>query len=117
MIYLDKPISSTFKLDDFKTSGLTDVKVYGYEPVSDNAIQHPYFPQQCFNNIGIQWSTNEKEIQILIQGNNEILQDTFVEISNDEGTFVKFIGVPDSKQIFIPNYGNPGTTSVKLYCM
>ena len=114
MVYLEKPKSSTFKLDNLETEGLKDIKVYGYEPVSDNSIQHPYFPQQSFNNIGIQWSANEKEIQILIQGP---IQDTFVEITNDEGTFVTFIGVPDSKQIFIPNYGNPETTNVKLYCM
>ncbi len=118
MVYLEKPRSITFQLEGFKTTGLKNVKVYGFLPAYDIKIQNPYPPQQFFNNIEVLWSANEKEIEVLILDDyNRGLGDSFVEITNDEGIYVAFIDVPTNKKIFIPNYGKPEVIGVKLYSL
>ncbi|MCK5607981.1 hypothetical protein KAR91_39235 [Candidatus Pacearchaeota archaeon] len=119
MVYLEKPISTTFALTGFETTGLKDVKIYGYVPATDPGVQNPYQPQQSFNDVEIQWKADHNGIGLTLLDIGIIigLEDSFVEITTTEGSFVTFIDVPTNQKIFIPYNGDSAITSVNLYCM
>jgi len=117
MVYLEKPRSIIFRLKGFETTGLMNVKVYGYETATGPRVQNPYYSLQTFNDIKMQWSANDEEIQVLLPDNNLSLGDTFAEITTTEGSFVVFLDKPENKEILIPKYAKPTTTRVKLYSL
>lgn len=117
MVYLEKPRSAAFQVEGFKITGLKAVKVYCYELFTDPGIQNPYLPLQSFNNVEMQWSANDEEIQILLYDNFGDLGDSFAEITTTDGSFTVFIDKPNNKEILIPKYAKPTTTGVKLYSL
>jgi hypothetical protein len=117
MVYLEKPRTVTFQIEGFRTTGLKAVKVYYYALFTDPGIQNPYLPLQSFNDVEMQWSANDEEIQILLNDNFGDLGDSFAEITTTDGSFAVFVDKPNSKEILIPKYGKPVTTGVKLFSM
>lgn len=115
MVYMEKPRAVTFNVQGFQTSGLKDVKVYCYEPVTDPGVISPFSPLQPFNDVEIQWSANDKEIQILLGDSYVKLGDSFAEINSTEGSFVVYLDNPNSKEILIPKSGKAAITSVRFY--
>ena len=112
MVYLERPASTTFKLEGFETRGLKSVKVYCYEPATDPGVQSPYHPLNYFSDVYLQWSASPTKIEVNILDNSRKFGDTFAEITTDEGSFVVFIGIPSSTQITIPINSDPSSTRV-----
>jgi len=54
MVYLEKPASTTFKVEGFETKGLKDVKVYCYVPATDPVVKNPEKQQKTLSDLEIQ---------------------------------------------------------------
>ena len=121
LVYLEKPRTVSFQLDGCETNGLQGVKVYGYEPAVDKRVISPYNPLREFDNVAVQWFDNGRGINLKIQGDTRLYNDSFVEVITSQGSFVSFVDVPQSDNIFIPKSGPTPipveTISVRLFTM
>lgn len=121
MLFIDRPKSNVFQLENVVTNELKNVKVYAYINDNDiNGINPTYdyltsFGEMTINN----WNVSEDGIEIYTDDWNQGLGDTFVEFSVSNADYQSFvltyIARPTNGKIVLPRFVKGLITQVKMF--